>query len=71
MRTSFSSLRLRLPDNPSYALTAKTSFGKIRSDFPLTWQGSLAGDEINGMIGGGRCEMSLLDQNASIEILKQ
>ena len=41
------------------------------SDFPLTLQGPFAGDDVNGTIGGGRCEMSLVDQNASIEILNQ
>ena len=71
IRTSFGAIRVRLQPDASYRVTAKTSFSKIRSDFPLTLQGSLSGDEVNGTIVGGRCEMILQDQNAGIEILKQ
>jgi hypothetical protein len=54
----------------SYHVAARTSFGKIRTDFPLTVSGSLSNDELNGVIGGGRCEMRLTNNNGSIEILK-
>jgi hypothetical protein len=70
IRTSFGAIRVRLQPEASYKVTAKTSFGKIRSDYPLTLQGSMSSDEVNGTIGGGRCEMSLVDQNSGIEILK-
>jgi hypothetical protein len=71
VRTSFGAIRVHVKSNASYKVNAKTSFGKIRSDFPLTMQGAFSPDEINGSIGGGRCEMNLANQNASIEILKQ
>jgi DUF4097 and DUF4098 domain-containing protein YvlB len=70
IRTSFSSIRVHLLPDASYRVTARTSFGKIRSDFPLTVSGSLSNDELNGVIGGGRCEMRLTDNNGAIEILK-
>jgi hypothetical protein len=61
IRTSFSAVRVSLPDNASYAVAAKTSFGKIYSDFPMT---------ISGDIGGGRCPMRLTNNDGTIEILK-
>ncbi len=69
MKTSFSSLRLRLPDNPSYALAAKTSFGKIHSDFPMMVSGALSTDALSGKIGAGACSLNLINQNGGIEIL--
>jgi hypothetical protein len=71
IRTSFGPIKIRLEPNPSYKVAAKTSFGKIRSDFPLSIQGALSGDEINGSIGAARCEMNLTNQNGSIEIVRQ
>jgi DUF4097 and DUF4098 domain-containing protein YvlB len=70
IRTSFSSIRVHLLPSASYRVTAHTSFGKIQTDFPLTVSGSLSNDELNGTIGGGRCEMRLTNNNGSIEILK-
>ncbi len=70
IRTSFSTLRVRLQPDASYRVSAKTSFGKIRSEFPLTVSGSLSNDEVNGSLGSGRCEMRLSDNNGTIEIVK-
>ncbi len=69
IRTSFSSLKLRLPENPSYSLTAKTSFGKIQSDFPVMVSGSLSTDSVSGKIGAGVCSLNLVNQNGGIQIL--
>jgi DUF4097 and DUF4098 domain-containing protein YvlB len=71
IRTSFSAVRVRVPDNASYAVAAKTSFGKVHSDFPMTVSGDLSTDSLNGNIGGGGCPMRLNDNNGSIEILKR
>jgi len=70
IRTSFSTLRVRLQPDASYRISARTSFGKIRSEFPLTVAGSLSNDEVNGTLGSGRCEMRLADNNGTIEIVK-
>jgi DUF4097 and DUF4098 domain-containing protein YvlB len=70
IRTSFSPLRVRIDGEASYRVSARTSFGKIRTDFPLTISGSLSNDELNGTIGSGRCDMRLSDSNGAIEILK-
>ena len=62
-------MRVRVPQGSGYQLTAHTSFGKIRSDFPLTVSGSLSQDSITGTIGSGQCEMRLTNSNGAIEIL--
>jgi hypothetical protein len=69
IKTSFSPMRLHIDGEASYRVTARTSFGKIRTDFPLT-AGSLSDDAVTGMIGGGRCDLLLNDSNGNIEILK-
>jgi DUF4097 and DUF4098 domain-containing protein YvlB len=69
IHTSFSPIRVHLNGNPSYRVTATTSFGNIRSDFPLTVSGSLSDHSLNGTMGDGRCELRLTDNNGTIEIL--
>jgi hypothetical protein len=69
IHTSFSPIRVHLSGNPSYRVTASTSFGKIHSEFPLTVSGSMSSDNLSGTIGAGHCEMRLTDNNGAIEIL--
>ncbi|HZQ55648.1 MAG TPA: hypothetical protein VFB14_25845 [Bryobacteraceae bacterium] len=70
IKTSFSTLRVRLQGEPSYRVSARTSFGKIRTDFPLSVSGSISTDSLSGTIGSGRCEMRLTDNNGNVEILR-
>jgi len=68
--TSFAPIRVRLPEGVGYDVTARTSFGSIRSDMPITTSGSLGADSLSGRIGAGGCALSLTDNNGNIEILK-
>jgi DUF4097 and DUF4098 domain-containing protein YvlB len=70
IRTSFSLLSVHLQPDASYRVLARTSFGKIRTDFPLSVSGSISNDDVDGVIGAGHCEMRLTDNNGTIEILK-
>jgi len=70
LKTSFSSIRVRIPDGLGYNLTAKTSFGRITSELPVTSTGNIGGDSLNGTIGSGGCPLQLTDSNGSIEIAK-
>ncbi len=70
IRTSFSSIRIHLMPDASYRVAARTSFGKIHTDFPVTASGSFSSDELNAVIGGGRCQMKLTNNNGAIEILR-
>lgn len=69
IHTSFSPIRVHLSANPSYRISATTSFGKIRSDFPISVSGLLSADVLNGTIGAGQCDLRLTNNNGSIEIL--
>src|SRR5262249_22203848 len=70
LKTSFSSIRVRVPEGAGYSVTARTSFGHITSELPVTATGSIGTDSLNGTIGSGGCRLELIDSNGSIEILK-
>ena len=70
LKTSFSSIRVRVPEGVGYNVTARTSFGRISSELPVTSTGSVGGDTLNGTIGSGGCQLQLTDSNGSIEIAK-
>lgn len=70
LKTSFSPLKVYLPEDAGYNLTAKTSFGRINSELGVTASGGMSGDSLTGRIGGGGCELRLTTSNGGIEILK-
>ena len=76
LKSSFGGIRLFLPENAGYAVNARTSFGKIRSELLVTASGtlsesSLAGQgSLAGKIGDGRCPLDITDNNGSIDLLK-
>jgi hypothetical protein len=70
LKTSFSAIRVRVPDGVGYNLSAHTSFGRITSELPVTASGNIGGDSLNGMIGAGGCQLQLNNSNGSIEIAK-
>ena len=70
LKTSFSSIRVHIPEGLGYNVTARTSFGRISTDLPLTSTGSIGGDSLSGTIGSGGCQLQLTDSNGSIEIAK-
>jgi len=70
LKTSFAPMQVRLPADAGYDLNARTSFGHISSELPVTSTGMLGGDSLNGKIGNGGCTLSLTNSNGNIEILK-
>ena len=58
LKTSFSSIRVGIPEGVGYNLAAHTSFGRISSDLPVTASGNIGGDSLNGTIGSGGCQCS-------------
>jgi DUF4097 and DUF4098 domain-containing protein YvlB len=70
LKTSFSSILVRVPEGVGYNLTARTSFGRISSELPVISTGSIGGDTLNGKVGSGGCQLQLTDSNGSIEIAK-
>ncbi len=65
-----SAIRVRIPEGVGYNLLARTSFGRISSELPVTSTGSIGGDSLSGTIGAGGCQLQLTDSNGSIEIAK-
>ena len=70
LRTSFGPIRVLLPENAGYSVDARTSFGKVKSELPLMASGSLTSESLIGKLGDGKCPLTLLDSNGSIELLK-
>jgi hypothetical protein len=70
LSTSFAPIRVRLSEGVGYDVTARTSFGSIHSEIPITAAGSLGADSLSGRIGPGGCAVSLTDSNGKIEILR-
>jgi len=62
------SVELGLPPSPNADVKASTVSGAIRSDFPLTVQGSFAGHNISGTLGGGGTRIELSNVNGSIHL---
>jgi hypothetical protein len=70
LKTSFSSIRVRIPEGLGYKVTARTSFARISTDLPITATGNVGSDSLDGTIGPGGCRLQLTDANGSIEINK-
>jgi hypothetical protein len=70
LKTSFAPMQVRLAPDANYDVNARTSFGHISSDLPVTATGTIGGDSLNGKIGNGGCALSLTNSNGNIEIAK-
>jgi DUF4097 and DUF4098 domain-containing protein YvlB len=70
LKTSFSSIHVRIPEGVGYNLAARTSFGRVSSELPVTATGNIGGESLNGTIGQGGCQLQLTNSNGSIEIAK-
>jgi DUF4097 and DUF4098 domain-containing protein YvlB len=70
LKTSFGGISVRVPEGAGYTADARTSFGKIKTDFALSTSGSMTTEAISGRIGDGKCPLRLTNSNGGIEILK-
>jgi DUF4097 and DUF4098 domain-containing protein YvlB len=70
VRSSFGLVRLAVPESASYDVKASTSFGAVKTDFPLTVGGEGNTRTIEGRIGKGGCGLSVTNRNGSIEMVK-
>ncbi len=62
------SVELGLPGSPNADVKASTVNGGIKSDFPLTVQGSFVGHNLTGTLGSGGTRIELSNVNGSIHI---
>jgi hypothetical protein len=69
LRTNFSSIKLALPSAAAYNVNARTTFGRIHTDFPVTTSG-MTENTLAGTIGRGGCKLDLTNANGNITIEK-
>jgi hypothetical protein len=69
LNTTFGPIRVTVPPGVGYDVTARTSFGNISSQPALAVNGQMSRDAVTGKIAGGGCQMKLIDQNGSIDIV--
>jgi hypothetical protein len=67
LTTSFSPILVHLPDT-GYAVAARTTFGSIQADVPITASGTIGRDAISGTIGRGGCALQLTNNSGDIRI---
>jgi hypothetical protein len=70
LKTSFSSIKVGLPSAARYSVEARTSYGSINTDVPLTIT-TKSDNSLSGSIGGGGCRMSLVNSNGSITLARE
>jgi hypothetical protein len=69
LTTSFSPMVVHLPDS-GYALAARTTFGRIQTDVPITASGTIGSNTVSGTIGRGGCALQLTNASGDIRIFK-
>jgi len=70
LKTNFSPIEVVLPAGANYDVDARTSFGQVRSDFPVTTRTFTEGT-LAGTLGRGNCRMDLTNANGNITIEKE
>jgi hypothetical protein len=70
LMTTNGSVDVTLPATAEFQLHADTTNGSIRSDFPITVQGSFGPKNLSGMVGGGGRELKVATTNGGIELKK-
>ena len=68
LHTSSGSVTVRLPQGAAFDLAARTSSGSIRSDHPITVQGTIGRRELNGKVRGGGPLLEVSTSSGSIHI---
>jgi hypothetical protein len=69
LSTSFSPMVVHLPDT-GYAVVARTTFGRIQADVPITSSGTIDNNAVSGTIGRGGCALQLTNASGDIRIFR-
>jgi DUF4097 and DUF4098 domain-containing protein YvlB len=67
LTTSFSPMVVHLPDS-GYAVAARTTFGRIQAEVPITASGTIGSNSVSGTIGRGGCALQLTNASGDIRI---
>ncbi|HEY6387157.1 MAG TPA: DUF4097 family beta strand repeat-containing protein [Candidatus Acidoferrum sp.] len=68
--TTNGSVDVTLPASAEFKVDAATTNGGIRSDFPITVQGTFGPKTLSGTVGGGGRELKVATTNGGIELKK-
>ena len=70
LRTTFAPIKVTLARDAGYDVDARTSYGSINTDVPITI--SRKGENnLSGTIGGGGCKLDLATSNGNITITRE
>jgi hypothetical protein len=70
LMTTNGSVDVTLPSSAEFQVDASTTNGGIRSDFPVTVQGTFGPKTLSGTVGGGGRELKVATTNGGIELKK-
>ena len=70
LATTNGGISVALPASATFEMRASTTNGNIRTDFPVTVQGTFGPKNVSGTVGGGGRELKLATTNGGIEIKK-
>ncbi len=70
LTTTNGSVDVTLPASAEFKVDAATTNGGIRSDFPITVQGSFGPKTLSGTVGGGGRDLKVATTNGGIELKK-
>jgi Putative adhesin len=70
LMTTNGSVDVTLPASAEFKVDAATTNGGIRSDFPITVQGTFGPKTLSGTVGGGGRELKVATTNGGIELKK-
>ena len=74
LRTTYSPIKISLGSNASYNLSARTTYGMINTDLPITVTTRSTNENsstVSGTIGNGGCKMELVTSNGGITITRE
>lgn len=70
LATTNGGITVSLPSSAEFNVRASTTNGSIRTDFPITVQGTFGTKNISGTVGAGGRELKLATTNGGIEVKK-
>jgi Putative adhesin len=70
LATTNGGITVSLPASAEFKVRASTTNGNIRTDFPITVQGTFGTKNVSGTVGAGGRELKLATTNGGIEVRK-
>jgi DUF4097 and DUF4098 domain-containing protein YvlB len=70
LRTTYAPIKVALPASGGYNVDARTSYGSINTDVPITINRK-SDNNLSGTIGNGGCKLELATSNGNITITRE